>query len=572
MRFLPKCIGYAKIKPRREGGSERALCIGYEETTRGRGYHMGLQANDDKRAGKNFKRLVKAHKKMIWFFQPIYKGSDNVAKELHFDEPEQKLSQKNFKEVANREKTYEPLGGYVDFMASSVGQYDGDRLRFFFFDEIFKIFRYNPMEQLEVVSPTLQLRGGAEIVGKMQVLSTVEEYAQGKSVEYARKIWDDSDIASIGASGRTATGLLNYFRSAIVLAEPDEWGFPQTEKFLEQYHKQIKDLTDKKNWSGLTSFKRKFPLTLEDSLSLPSTECILFPALIEKRISQVRNNLDWYDRPVEPKTVKGDLIWESGVKYGRVRWIAHEKGKWSISQQPIEPNAGIVGSRPKNWKHYSIGIDPVDSTATSHESTISKMGITVFRKHNPYIDNESNGVKIEVDNEGNQTILNPDSMQTNKPVCIYRHREENPDDALDDIIKTLFYYSAQGTLETNRAYARNRFRELKLNNYLTDEPLFLRSNYKIQQNKLVKGINANVNTNNFSNEVLIEYAYNFMCLIDFIELLEDMRSFSGTSDSRTKNDLVVSFGWALTSQVDPRSKIKSDGDDVFSFPNIVNSV
>lgn len=572
MRFNKKCIGYAKIKPRREGGTERALCVGYEETTRGRGYHMGLQANDDKRAGKNFKRLVKAHKKMIWFFQPIYKGSDNVAKELHFDEPEQKLSQKNFKEVSNREKTHEPLGGYVDFMASSVGQYDGDRLRFFFFDEIFKIWRFNPMEQLEVVSPTLQLRGGAEIVGKMQLLSTVEEYAQGKSVEYARQIWDNSDISSIGVTGKTATGLLNYFRSAIVLAEPDEWGFPQTEKFLEEYRKQEKDFIDKKNWRGLSRWKRKFPLTLEDALALPAEECILFPALIEKRISQIRNGLDWYDHYVGEKTVRGDLIWENGIKYGKVKWLAHEDGKWSISQHPIESNAGIVGSRPKFWRDYIVGCDPIDTTGTSHESTLSKMGITVFRKHNPFIDNEANGVKIEVDDNGNQVLLTPDKMQTNKPICTYRYRQDNPDDAFEDIVKTLFYYGAQGILETNRAYARNKFRELKLDSWLTNEPLFLRSNYKAQQKIVVKGINANTGTNNFSNEALIEYAYNYMSLIDHLDLLEDMRSFAGTSESRTKNDLVVSFGWALTGALDARSKIKSDDDGIFHFPNITNVV
>ena len=569
VRFNKQCVGYVKIKPRREGGSERALCIGYEEVTRGREYHFGMMANDDKRAGKNFKRLVKAHKKMIWFFQPIYRGSDSVQKELKFEEPEQRLSQKNFKEVTSREKSYETLGGYIDFMPSTVGQYDGDRQRFFFYDEIFKIFKYDPKEQWDIIRPTLQLSGGAKTVGKAQLLSTVEEYAQGKSIEYARKIWEDSDIESIGKTGQTTSGLLNYFRSAVVLAEIDAWGFPKTDEFIATYKKQEEEYIAKRDWRALSSWKRKFPMTVEDALQVPASESILHPALLERRISQIRERKNWQDVPdetAEPRAVRGNLVWENGIKYGKVKWQVTETGRWLISQHPINPNGGVVGSRPKNWKDYGCGLDPIDTKGTSHESTLSKVGITVFRKHNAFIDNEASGIRVTYDSQGNQEILNPEDMKTNRVVCTYRYRQDNPEDAYDDMVKTLFYYACQGMLENNRVYARNRFRELKLESWLANEPLFLRSNYKTMKGIQDKGVYSSVKTNEFSNEALIEYVYNYWMLIDHLDLLEDMRGFTGESDSRTKSDLTVSFGWALAAAMDSRYKPKEEED--FAFPDI----
>jgi len=563
----PLCYGYTKIKPRREGGTERALCIGYEEATRYSEAHFGMMANDDKRAGKNFKRLVRAHKKMIWFFQPIYKGSDNVQKELRFEEPEQKLSQKNFKEVANRQKAYDTLGGYIDFMPSTIGQYDGDRCRAFLFDEIFKIHKYDPKEQWDILKPTFEVDGGLRIIGKAQLLSTVEEHAKGKSIEYARKIWDESDNESIGKTGQTTTGLFNYFRSALVLAERDEWGFPKTDEFLAWYNKKEAEFIERKNWRGLASWKRKYPMTVEDALQVPATECILHPALLERRIGQIRQGLNWKNEEEKPRAVRGNLVWENGVKYGNVRWQVTEEGRWLISQHPTNPNAGISNGKPANSKDYACGLDPIDTKGTSHESTLSKVGITVMRKHNPFIDCEANGIKAVINEDGTQDILNPEEMQTNRVVCTYRFRQDNPEDAYDDMLKTLFYFGCQGMLENNRVYARNRFRELKLEKWLANEPLFLRSNYKLAKGIQDKGIYSSGKTNEFSNEALIEYVYNYWQLIDHLDLLEDMRGFTGESESRTKSDLTVSFGWALAQAIDPRYKPKED--DVFSFPNII---
>lgn len=574
----PNAYGDFKIKPRREGGTERALCIGYEGATRYREAHFGNMANDDKRAAKNFKRLIKAHRKMIWFFKPINKGSDNVQKELRFEEPEQKLSRNNYKEVSARQNSYDPLGGYIDYAASTKGAYDGDRNFTFLYDEVCKIFKYDPNEQWEILKPTFEKRGGMQIIGKAKLLSTVEEFANGKSVEYATKMWDDSDPTKRDGNGRTANGLYRYFRSALVLAEPDEFGFPKTEEFLKWYQGTEKAFLDKKDYRGLSRWKRKYPMDVNDALQLPDNECILFPALLEERLRQIKEGKLW-NNAIDPnphKAVYGQLVWENGIKYGRVKWIpaidqsntTAKEARWCISEHPAIPNAGMNNKKPANYKTYSCGIDPIDTKSVGGDNRLSLMGITVKSKFNGLIDSEANGIEVSIDeNDGSKDILNPEAMRTNRIVCDYQYRQDDPDDAFDDIVKTLYYFGCQGMVETNRVYVRNKFREAKKENWLANEILVLQSNlrqtrgFKGQD----KGINSNTKTNEFSNEALIEYVENYWKIIDHPRVLKCMRGFAGNAASRTKSDLTVSFGWCLAQDVDPRYKPKTEESEIFKF-------
>jgi hypothetical protein len=216
---------------------------------------------------------------------------------------------------------------------------------------------------------------------------------------------------------------------------------------------------------------------------------------------------------------------------------------------------------------FSCGIDPIDTKSIGGDSRLSSMGITVKSKFNGLIDNEASGIKVVHHEDGTTDILNPEDMRTNRIVCDYIYRQENPEDAYDDIVKTLFYYGCQGMIETNRIYARNKFKEAKKDMWLANEVLALRSKFRQQRGQKAqdKGINANMNTNEFSNEILIEYVEDYWKIIDHPRVLKCMRGFSGDAASRTKRDLTVSYGWCLAQDIDPRYKPKEVEEEVYSF-------
>lgn len=562
----PDCLGLFDLKPRRIGDTENFLFIGWEMVTAYRGSEMGSMANDDKKAQKNFKRIVRANRLMVPPFRPINKGTDKSEKALEFTYPAEYLTKKNLLKEVQSTPEYPPLESKIDYMASAVGMYDGERLRYFLYDETGKIAKYNFAEQMDVVIPTMTLFNNKVVVGKAALPTTVEDYKEGRIVEWISEYWRNSDPnMPRDEYGRTATGLYRVFRSARISAECDEWGFPDPlaeQKILAQR----KYLEDQKLFKKLEKYKRQFPLFIEDALSLPSTECPLLPHLLDAQIKNILLGQDWKGNKVESWSTRGNLTWTSGFG-SAVKWEPSPTGRWEIAEHPEKPNNMIYTEgrlMPGNKPAYQAGIDPLDEgkksdTTSTREAQLSQMAIVVKRKFNPMIDNEKTGIIYNVDEEtGLKYIANPEALKTGKLVCFYKFRPDTPFDGFADMIKTLIYYGCVGFMETNRVYYRNLCQEKGFTHFLSTKPRQLLANPGMK-NPTEIGSKSTPMLINLYVDSLINYIAQYWMTIPFLGLLQDSRKFNGQNQS--KCDGTVAWGFEELLEFDPRLTPKEESSD-----------
>ena len=486
----PNCFGLLDIKPRRIGDTEKTLFLMWEHCSGTRYQRGGMQNVKDDAAKKNFKRLVRSHSKMIWFFKPMIKGTDNPGQVLEFTYPEQKLTRKKLK-AANRKKggqasllddnsKYQGVESSIDFEASVQGRYDGEQLGFYHLDEPGKIISFSIREQWQVIRRALSLQNDRVIVGKALWTTTVEDYKKGqksgqsvsslKNIEY---YWKNSNPNIRDGNDRTLSGLYRYFRSAVLSDKPDEFGFYDEERTKTWIYNLRKGYEDIGDWEGLAQVKRQYPMTISDVFTLPMDECVLMPVLLDKRMEQIDEGLTWESRmpidgvPLAPKEVQGDLVWMQG-QYGlAVDFVPSITGKWKISQFPLNKNNKTnLGNviKPGNDHIYTFGVDPYDHMVEGKKgfdgSPIHSEGAgVVYRKYNESIDGN-----LKKDDQENILHSEVHKMQTDTFVCYYLGRPQDPYDFYDDMLKTSIYYGVAMFYEKDKPGVGNYFRNNKMPN------------------------------------------------------------------------------------------------------------
>lgn len=173
-KYDPDCLGMVIVKPRRIGDTEKVLCIIYDETTRWKFSYSGMQNYNGEQAKKNFKRVVASHDKMVYFFKPKTRGTDNPEKVLEFRYPEEKLSARKTlekEELALFNLTTQVSKGLeskIDYANTVIRAYDGSRQTVNYIDEIGKIKTtdMDVEEQWQIVSKTLTLNNDVTVIGK----------------------------------------------------------------------------------------------------------------------------------------------------------------------------------------------------------------------------------------------------------------------------------------------------------------------------------------------------------------------------------------------------------------------
>jgi len=311
-----------------------------------------------------------------------------------------------------------------------------------------------------------------------------------------------------------------------------------------------------KDFHNLSSFKRKYPLSINDALQVSAAHCVMYPHLLEQKRALIVAQKGNPDNP--PKAIRGELDWIEG-KHLEVRFRPDDNGRWWISQKPTEPNARKSENgtpAPKNGVYYSFGVDPVDTgnSAVSSPSQLSKLGFAVFRKFNPMIDNEANGVFMYTDDNGDLKCLNPDLMQTNRFVCTYLHRDDSPDESFQSVLKTAIYYSVPAFIEKNRAYIFNLM-DRSYKNYLAFRPKETLSSNSNGKAVLQRGITATVYTKELLTSRLQGYVYSWFELIEHLDLLENLRRYTGKN--LTDVDLTAAAGYALMQSDDLRFSVET---------------
>lgn len=546
------CYGLFLIGPRRGGKTEFTLGEEYEFCTRVRNVQGHNQSKNDTEAYKNFKRITRANKKMIWFMKPVHKGSDDPEEALEFSYPTERMTDAKMRSMAENnynedEVIYseEELASKIDFEPAKASAYDGQETNRGILNEAGKLETMSLIKWWEVFKPTLHYFDGAEIVGKCWVESSIEEI-DDEQIEEVNTLWKDSNPNELNENGRTTSGLWHVLITIEDVAEPDEWGFPQREAAKLRLEKEIANLRAKGKEKAIGNLLRKSPRNIEDALT-PSGEKGAFN---KDHLQDIYRRIEYpseYGFAPKEWTVTGNFVWVNGQRDTKVIFEPCSDGKWEVSQllKDNNDNNVIIGSDgtrlPGNIRKFRGSCDPFehDIDEIVDKNRASKGGGTIFRMYDDMVD----GAKKYDD--GTPFDLGWD-WETNQFVCDYLFREGDPNVFFEDMLMMHVYYGTQMNVENNKRSIKAYFRSRGYSMYLMDRPedTFDHTAYAAKNIKQV-GTPATEDTINQYFSLLASYVMNFSNAIKHKRIITDLLTMNRSKKVRTRKDLGVAAGWAL---------------------------
>jgi hypothetical protein len=364
----PNSLGLNEITKRKNGKTARVGCWLYERVSRMNNHHGGIQSKGDSDAQEVFKKaVVHPWKTLPDFFRPVYdtmKG-DDPSDELRFFAPSRRGS-KTEEENFDHE---EALNSFIDYKASTEAAYDGPQLESYISDESGKTKKpVSIKERQNVVRYCTEIDG--EFIGAHVYTTTVEIDPDDEDNYEFQELTMRSNPLDRDQNGRTMSGLYTYFLPAYRGMYFNKYGYPEEERakvFLLNTRKKLEEEGDTR---GLSSFKRKNPMTFKEAFSADGSQALYDPELLNYQLDEVtwrtdlteRGDLKWHnDSPfyLEEEGPNG----EKTMKLNKVVWHPNPNGRfekvkdwWPRQANAVYENNGAI--LPNNKFAYRIGCDP----------------------------------------------------------------------------------------------------------------------------------------------------------------------------------------------------------------------
>ena len=546
----PDSNGIVLSTLRRFGKTAMLLCWCYEYCTRVRHANGGLQAKNKLDARDKFLlNLIEPWKKLPEFFRPKYydtTGQQKNALVLRRTMEKGENSDLNFEEDPS-------LGGQMDYRETKSGAYDRAKLMRYCLEEPGKWEEEDVYATLRKVIPAT--RDGSKIIGKVFAPTTIEELEEGG--EKFIEIFEDSFPSQmrINENGRTKSGLIAVFISAMEAYVFDEFGRsviddPKDKVYNEEgelitYGAKTLLLRDRKavedDPQALIPLIRKYPFTWEDAKSVANTFCHFNAEKITKRL----NFLNGLEKPL---WVRGNFEWIDKVD-GDVEFVRDDyTGRWQIHWLPDETGGDHEGNKkvlnrvgkgwddakdkevffPMNDRKFAFGTDPIRNTKTD-DPRASKAAAYIFRKFDPEVD----------------LGKSPADWESYKFVAQYLYRPPDFEIYGEDMIKACRFWGCSILPEENvsnlRQYMENRgYGPFILFRRDFDDSVLAVAKDGINGDK---GVDSNVEV--IDTYVRLEQSYynRHMDKIVFKELLEQSLKFRIAKHGM--QDAVVAAGYTL---------------------------
>jgi hypothetical protein len=533
--------GLFLVKPRRIGGTEITIAWLYSDVLRYRNMVCGMQSKNEDSVFKNYRRVLNAHKNMIWFMKPINQGSTGNRDGLFLRYPEEQQTAKKLKEAAengDKESSYEDpeINSELTYQPSVATAYDGERLDRYILNEFGKMEKMSAVDCWDKVKPCHHIDNGETITGKAVFESTIEEMNDDQISELV-DMWNDSNPDNLDENGRTISGLIRLFISATDAAKEDEWGFPKSEETLLFLEKQFAALKAAGKTKELANLKRKVPLVIEDALTPSGDQC----SFNKENLQEVLSDIDFPAKGKEKPSVRGNLMWENGNFNGRVIFEPNPEGRWCFSML-AGPNTyqdnkvGYVGPDrvPGNINKIRIGIDPYDHKEVV-DSRKSKGGAVGGIMYDDLID----GAKVGEDGKPLDLGL---EWETHQPIFTYYYRQPDPQDFFEDMLMSAVYCGAPVLFENNKQSIRNHFVNRGYKAFIMTRP---EGTMSAEQRKgmITDGIPASENTIQQYYDAIDTYISRNARSIKLRDLVVDLLGMNRKNHG--KHDLGVAFGWLL---------------------------
>lgn len=363
----PFCLGTNEIMQRKNGKTGRTGCVGYERTSRLPYHHCGIQSKADEDGWEVFKKaFVQPWRKLPDFHRPIYdlmKG-DDPNDELRFFATSRRGQQ------AEAEEPEEALESWVDFGTSEEGAYDGPELHTYISDETGKTRRSVSVKERQRVVKMASIIDGV-IRGFHMFTTTVEVEEDEEENEEFEQLTGQSNPMKRNANGMTTSGLYTFFQPAYKYMFFDKYGFPDEEMAKENLLNERRQYEEEGDMRGLSSIKRKKPMTFREAFSADGLKTLYNPEIINNQIDKIRWRINEF---VE----RGNLEWEGGYEFvvekempdgskklvpNVLNWVVNNNGKYEkvIGWFPKTPNSVYENNGcfiPNSISDGVMGADP----------------------------------------------------------------------------------------------------------------------------------------------------------------------------------------------------------------------
>lgn len=543
---IPDCFGIILTKGRRFNMTEITNHHTYEYQSRTRNTNSLLLNKNEDDVKDDFKRILYAHQRQPYFFKPISPNDNPASSPLVFDQPTKRNTDKD----VTRNYDYfgtdvsskaDGLSSYIHYKSTTENVGDGKAFQRVRVSEYGKIdpSSMNIHDHWFVLKPTM-LRDG-ERVGFAIYESTIEEMFGGKTLEVCKKLWNKSNPSKKLENGQTESGLYRVFIPFDKYGLSDEFGMPDIERANKFIESEI--ASAKGNAGDMLAIKRKYPVRESDVWSTANNKSPFNLLPIAKQMEHVNAGIE-HDglRMMLPR--RGDLLWTDQPN-GNVRWVDSENGRFLRSQEPRSVSAYTTdhrGRRRPTMGHlYCMGVDPYNTQVD--EGRKSDGAAVVFKKYD-YVE----------DQDGTDAY----KMKSNQPVMIYAYRHENPEMFYEDMMKMAIYWSCEVLYENNRSGMDLFFNRNGLSKYMM-----------IQPSEFTPSSRPKTTPGAFTTERLINQYVEYIKMylsenvqsIRFIELLQQLSTFTQDKRGRLTHDLVVAFGFALLAAEKRQVRIEKPVDD-----------
>ena len=379
-----RVYGGIEFTKRRDGKSYRGGNTLLFNVTENKSYQAGMQSktNDDSR-DLFMRTVVLPWRRLPFYFSPKYDNKNYPVKEINFRDPESEIDYDENDVLA--ELTSDELNSSVECRATVHTAFDGNKLKFYYFDESGKTEEMLASQAWRVHKQCLRI--GTRIIGKALLTSTVEETTKGGLKEF-KKIWTESDHAKdkLTALGQTKSGLIRYFKPAYETMAFDQYGesiIDDPKDYQAEYRKAAGDphwdkggryLVDMEIEAETDPIERQrvihmYPRTIKEALRANPKDCEFDAIAIDNRLDDFLYGND--------EIVRVELEWENGKKDTKVIAYETDTGKWIFKKSVwkwIQANSNNVVHNPKDnlkmpgFAHMgTIGADPYKYNATNQD-------------------------------------------------------------------------------------------------------------------------------------------------------------------------------------------------------------
>lgn len=424
----PYVLGLIYITMRGVGKSFIGGCLNYLDAITHRYAVTGIQSKTDDDARKVFRnKILTPITSLPEFLIPIHRHVGDLTQfnYLDFSPPNRKGMEARVYQKLKKDA----LRSYMGYANAGEYAYDGETLKFLLQDEIGK----TSSSRVANVATRLQVNldcvwRGDKKRGNIFATTTVEKMEEGgKECKY---IWESSNPAEMLEDGRTKSGLIRYFVSALDVTFFDEYGYPLREKAKKFHDAKLKALEGDTN--AYVGYMQKHPFTIEQAFMTMGTHC-----------SYNRQILNFRQMSLKQPGVRvvdiGDFEWVE--KDVRVKWVPNkENGKWHVSwliPDPRDANNisftididGKKKFKPKNDGKFCAGVDPVSHRQVADPTQASKCAAAIKMKSNSWVED----------------------FYSNTFVADYLNRDYNPENDYENILKAAFYYGCSVLIESNKS-------------------------------------------------------------------------------------------------------------------------